>query len=200
MKNNLQVISSMLNLQARATEDKATTNILLESQNRINAMALIHNQLYESKNLSKINMKKFINNLITQLLQTYSVHGNRITHIISVVDCPFPISIAIPTGLIINELLSNTIKYAFNKRKEGKIELDLSISKDGKVNLMVSDDGVGLPEGFDINGTRTLGLRLVKILVENQLDGTLKVISKEGTTFNIKFDIKDDEDGKRQNG
>ena len=198
VKNNLQVISSMLNLQARATEDKATTNILLESQNRINAMALIHNQLYESKNLSEINMKIFLNNLITQLLQTYSVHGNRITHIISVVDYPFPISTAIPIGLIINELLSNTIKYAFNKRKEGKIELDLRISKDGKVNLIVSDDGVGLPEGFDINGNRTLGLRLVKILVENQLDGTLEIISKEGTIFNIKFDIKVDEDGKRQ--
>jgi two-component sensor histidine kinase len=110
-------------------------------------------------------------------------------------DYPFPISVAVPVGLVINELLSNALKHAFEGRGEGKIEVSLTASEGGRINLTVSDDGVGLPPGFDINESNTLGLRLVKILTEDQLQGTLEVTSDGGATFNIEFDIEDDDGG-----
>ncbi len=190
IKNNLQVVSSLLNIQAHSTKDKKTIDILSESKDRINTIALIHSQLYESKNLSEISMKSFVEKLLTQLLQSYPVKDKKITLVVHIDDYPFPVSIAVPVGLIVNELLTNTFKYAFDKRKKGKIEVVLSATKKGEINFTVSDDGVGLPRGFDINTTKTMGLSLVKILVEDQLQGTLDIINKEGTTFNIKFKIK----------
>ncbi len=134
-------------------------------------------------------MKGFIDQLLGQLLQSYPIGSTRITHVIRVDDYPFPISTAVPVGLIINELLSNALKHAFDGMDEGKIEVILTASADGRINLTVSDDGAGLPHGFDINESKTLGLRLVKILAEDQLQGTLKVTSDGGTTFRIEFDI-----------
>ncbi len=190
VKNNLQVVSSLLNMQARGAKNKDTINILTESQNRINAMALIHAQLYESRDLSEINMKEFIDKLLIQLFQSHPVQGTRITKTISIADYPVPLSMAVPVGLIINELLSNILKHAFVGKAAGSIEVSLTASEEGKINLSVSDDGVGLPAGFDIDKTRTLGVRLIKILAEDQLQGTLGVISDGGTTFNIEFDIR----------
>ena len=190
VKNNLQIVSSLLSMQARATKDEATVDILTESKNRINAMALIHTQLYESGDLSEINVKRFVDTMLRQMFQAYPVRGTKITPIVRVADYSLPVAIAVPIGLIVNELLSNTFKHAFVNRKEGKIEVDFSVSEKGEVGLTVSDDGVGLPAGFDINTTKTLGLRLVKILAEDQLQGNLEVISREGTTFKIKFELE----------
>ena len=190
VKNNLQVVSSLLDMQARRARNKDAIDVLTESKNRINAMALIHAQLYESRDLAEINMKGFVNKLLLQLLQSYPVKDTEITKTVSVADYPVPISMAVPVGLIINELLSNALKHAFASRNEGKIEVRLTVSEEGKVNLTVSDDGVGLPPGFDIDKTGTLGLRLIKILTEDQLHGTLEVISDDGTTFNIEFNIR----------
>ncbi|MCK4810885.1 MAG: sensor histidine kinase, partial [Methanosarcinales archaeon] len=187
VKNNLQVVSSLLDMQARGARNKDTIDALTESQNRINAMALIHAQLYESGDLAEINMKGFVNKLLVQLFQSYPVKDTEITRTVSVADYPVPISMAVPVGLIVNELLSNALKHAFVGRKEGQIEVSLTASEEGKINLMVSDDGVGLPPGFDINETGTLGLRLIKILTEDQLHGTLEVISEDEATFNIEF-------------
>jgi PAS domain S-box-containing protein len=190
VKNNLQVLSSLFNMQVRTLKDKDMIDAFSESRNRINAMALVHSQLYESGDLSQINMKGFIDKLLMQLLQTYQVQDTKITRIVSVVDRPFPISTATPVGLIINELLSNALKHSFVDRKEGKIEIILSASEENKINMIVNDDGIGLPEGFDIDKTRTLGLRLVKILVEDQLQGNLEVISNKGATFNVEFEME----------
>ncbi len=190
VKNNLQVVSSLLDMQARDASNKDTIDALTESKDRINAMALIHTQLYEGSDLSEINMNRFVNSLLVQVFQSYSARDAEITPIVSVADYPFPISMAVPVGLLLNELLSNALKHAFVGRKEGTIEVSMTASEEGKINLTVSDDGAGLPPGFDINTTGTLGLRMVKILIEDQLRGSLEVISKEGATFNIEFDTK----------
>ena len=189
VKNSLQVVSSLLNMQARAAKDKGVKDILSESRNRINTMALIHSQLYESENLSEINMKGFMDTLLVQLLQIHSVPDRKITPIVHAVDYPLPVSIAVPVGLIANELLTNAFKHAFVNRKEGKIEVCLSVSEEGVTSLTVSDDGVGLPEGFDINASKTLGLHVVKVLAEEQLDGNLEVVRDKGTTFKVEFEI-----------
>ena len=107
-------------------------------------------------------------------------------------DYPFPISVAAPVGLMINELLSNALKHAFEGRDEGKIEVSLTASEGGRIHLTVSDDGVGMPPGFDINESKTLGLRLVKIITEDQLQGDLEIMSDCGATFKMEFNITDD--------
>ena len=192
VRNNLQVISSLLDMQARAAKDKNVKDALSESRNRINAMSLIHNQLYESENLSEVNMKGFVDTLVVQLFQVYSVQDTRIAPNVSVADSPLPISIAVPVGLIVNELLSNAFKHAFVNRDEGTVGVSFSVSEKGLVSLAVSDDGVGLPAGLDIDKSKTLGLRLVKILTEDQLQGTLEVTGEGGATFKMEFDITDD--------
>ncbi len=190
VKNNLQVVSSLLNMQARNARDKNTIEILSEARDRIRTMSLIHSQLYDSSDLAEINMKGFVDLLLGQLLQSYPVGDARITHVVRVDDYPFPISTAVPVGLIINELLSNALKHAFNRRDEGEIEISLTASERCGINLTVSDDGVGLPRGFDIDESKTLGLRLVKILAEDQLQGTLEVTNNGGATFRIEFETK----------
>ena len=191
VKNNLQVVSSLLNMQARNATDEVTIGILSEARDRITTMSLIHSQLYEGSDLAEIDMKKFVDRLLGQL-QSYQVGDTRITRVVRVDDYPFPISVAVPVGLIINELLSNALKHAFEGKDEGTIEVSLTASEDGRINLTVSDDGVGLPPGFDIDTSKTLGLRLVKILTEDQLQGTLEVTSDCGATFKMEFDITDD--------
>jgi PAS domain S-box-containing protein len=190
VKNNLQVVSSLLNMQARNVKDKGTIEVLYEARDRIKTMSLIHSQLYESRDFAEINMKGFVDVLLGQLLQSYPVGGTRIANVVRVDDCPFPISTAVPVGLIINELLSNALKHAFKGKEEGMIEVRLTASEGGRINLTVSDDGVGMPPGFDINESETLGLRLVKILSEDQLQGTLEVTSGRGATFGIEFEME----------
>ena len=192
VKNNLQVILSLLDMQARSVKDKNVKDSLSESINRVYAMSLIHSQLYESENLSEVNMRGFVDNLVRQLLYVYSIQDTRITPNVSVADSPLPISIAVPVGLIVNELLTNAFEHAFVNRNEGTVEVSFGVSEKGLVSLTVSDDGVGMPPGFDINAAKTLGLRLVKIITEDQLRGTLEVTSEEGATFKMEFDITDD--------
>jgi PAS domain S-box-containing protein len=193
VKNNLQVVSSLLNMQARNVTDDETRGILSESRDRVMTMSLIHSQLYEGSDLAEINMKEFVNRLLGQL-QCYQVGDTKITRVIRVDDYPLPISVAVPVGLIINELLSNALKHAFEGRDEGRIEVSLTASEDGRINLTVSDDGVGMPAGFDIDKSKTLGLRLVKILTEDQLQGTLEVTSDGGATFKMEFDVENGAD------
>ncbi|MEA1907044.1 MAG: PAS domain S-box protein [Euryarchaeota archaeon] len=193
VKNNLQVVASLLSMQARATSDQSAKDALTESMNRINTMALIHFQLYGNRDLSEINMQEFVNTLLKQLLQCYMVRNTKITPIVNVADYPFPISIAVPVGLIINELLANVLKHAFVGRAEGAVEISIVAPEKGEISLTVSDDGVGLPGGFDVNATESFGLRLVRILAEDQLHGTLSILhgAGVGTAFKIKFGVNE---------
>ncbi len=192
VKNNLQIVSSLLRMQTRTTKNKDINNILAESRNRINAMALIHAQLYENKNMSEINMKRFMERLMTQLLQSNSTKDIKVIPTMQVENYPLPIAIAMPIGLITNELITNSLKHAFTGRKTGKIKISLTASRKGKICITVNDDGVGLPKGFDADKSKTLGIHLVKILTEEQLQGKLKITSKKekGSQFKIEFNTK----------
>ena len=188
VKNNLQVISSILNLQSSYVKDQMTLDILRESQNRIKAMSFIHESLYRSDDFSFVNFSNYINSLSSNLVQTYIIKHANINLELDLGNVNLSLDQAIPCGLIINELVSNSIKYAFPFNRNGKIRIEL-IKQGNKINLKVSDNGVGLPDNLDVENTDTLGLQLVYILI-SQLDGDIKVINKKGTTFLFNFTIK----------
>ncbi|MBI5207155.1 MAG: HAMP domain-containing protein [Candidatus Firestonebacteria bacterium] len=188
VKNNMQIISSILNLQTGYTSDKETITALRESRDRIQVMALIHEKLYQSKNLSKIDFYEYIDELITNLFSSYGIKSEIIKFEIDVKNIFLNINTAIPCGLIINELISNCLKHAFPNRKSGKVKL--SIYNDNETyTIIVSDDGIGLPENFDYRKTESLGIKLVASLI-NQLNGTLTLDKNMGTTFKIMFQVK----------
>jgi PAS domain S-box-containing protein len=185
VKNNLQVVSSLLFLQSQTVKDEETRRILEESRNRVKSMAFIHKQLYQSKNLAHIDFASYVRSLTKNLLTSYRTNGNDISLDVRVDDIFLALDSAIPCGLIINELVSNTLKHAFSNHSAGHITVDLH--QEGEKNvLVVSDNGVGLPVGLDVHTTETLGLQLVSALVQ-QLDGTLELERGSGTVFKISF-------------
>jgi PAS domain S-box-containing protein len=190
VKNNLQVISSLLNLQSRHVEDEPALDMFQESRNRVRSMALVHEKLYRSEDLAKVDFCEYIRSLGRHLLISYGVNSTAIDLDVSVEDVFLDINTSIPCGLIINELISNSIKHGFTDRKNGKICVALRPEKNSKYKLVVSDDGVGLPKGLDVTQTESLGLQLVTMLVE-QLQGTLHVDNSEGTSFEIVFEKLD---------
>ncbi|MGB9979767.1 sensor histidine kinase [Methanobacterium sp.] len=185
VKNNLQIISSLLNLQSRYIEDKDAFGVFKESQNRIKSMALIHEKLYQSEDLTKIDFAEYIKSLTFHLFRSYSIDQSRVELSINFEGILFDIDTSIPCGLIINELISNSLKYAFPNGRKGKISIDLQL-KGEKDILIIRDNGVGFPEGMDFQNTETLGLRLVNILV-NQINGVITCDKIEGTSFRIEF-------------
>ena len=187
VKNNLQVISSLLKLQSQHIDDKQYVEMCKESQNRVKSMALIHEMLYQSKHLSKINFKDYIRTLTNYLFRSCGACPGKIALKIDSENVYLAIDNAIPCGLIINELVSNSLKHAFPDGKEGEIKIALhSINKED-IELVVRDDGVGIPEGLDFRNTKSLGLHLVVILAEDQLHGEIKLGRNKGTEFQIKL-------------
>jgi two-component sensor histidine kinase/CheY-like chemotaxis protein len=186
VKNNLQIISSLLKLQARSIKDIQTLEIFNESQSRIRTMALIHESLYQSNDLSKINFAEYLRKLAANLFRSYEITSSGIKQIINVNDVFLEIDVAVPCGLIINELVSNSLKYAFPSGNKGEIKIELYSDKNRHFTLIVSDNGIGLPKDLDLQKTKTLGLQLVNNLVD-QLEGSCEVDSNGGTEFKIKF-------------
>ncbi len=197
VKNNLQVICSLLDLQADTVQDPATLQALRDSQNRVMSMALVHEKLYRSKDLAQINFAEYITNMLDHLLLAY---GDLARPIVSRLDVAAGVYLgidkAIPCGLIINELVSNALKYAFphppsspplggaaKERPEIRVAFEM---QDGQCVLVVSDNGVGLPPTLNIDDALSLGLRLVKILT-GQLHGTLEIERQPGTAFKLTF-------------
>ncbi len=187
VKNNMQVISSLLNLQVKEIEDKRTVELFRESQNRIKSMALIHESLYQSKNFTNINFKEYIKILTDNLFRAYRISKGKVGLNLAIQDVSLGIDNAIPCGLITNELVSNSLKYAYPGKKRGNINIMLNSNEKNEINLVVKDDGVGLPKDFNYGKTKSLGLHLVKMLVEDQLQGEIKINRTNGTTFQIKF-------------
>lgn len=185
VKNNMQIISSLLNLQSRHLNDEKTVNVLKESQNRVRSMAMVHEELYRSHDLSKIDFADYIQRLLSGLFNSYGVDYDFIKSEINVEDVLLTIDIAVPCGLIINELISNSLKHAFVHGQKGKISL--KFHPDGeKYILTVADDGIGIPENIDLENTKTLGLQLVNTLVK-QLFGSIDIYRDTGTLFKIVF-------------
>lgn len=187
VKNNLQVISSILNLQSSYVKDKRILEILVESQNRIKSMAFVHESLYQTKDFSNISFQEYVGNICRNLVHSYSSSENPPELRLDLDPVQLHLDIAIPCGLIINELLSNALKYAFPGGKAGVIAISIK-NKAGKITITISDDGVGLPPGFDFRNTESLGLQLVVSLVE-QINGKIKADTKKGTKFVIEFAV-----------
>jgi PAS domain S-box-containing protein len=185
VKNNLQIISSLLSLQSGYTNNTDALELIKDSQNRVRSMALIHETLYRSKDLASINLADYVRMLTSNLFQSYRINSNTISLNINIHDVLFDINRAIPCGLIINELVSNSLKHAFPAGKEGEIHIDLH-SDNNKLRLIISDTGVGFPKDLDFRNTGTLGLELVTTLTD-QLKGTIELHSNGGTELKIIF-------------
>ena len=184
VKNNMQIISSLLNLQICHENLDETIGVLKESQGRIKSMAIIHEKLYQSQSLNYINFKEYIQKLILDIFHSYGIKKDNIQFELEIDDLHLNIDTAIPLGLIINETITNSVKYAFPENK-GKINIKL-INKQDKLELTIDDNGIGIPEDIDIENSKTLGLQLIQNLV-NQLEGELLITVKSGTSIKITF-------------
>jgi len=183
VKNNMQVISSLLRMQSRFIKDEESMRMFMESQNRVRSMALIHEKLYQSDDLANINSRQYISSLMGNLVHSYKTEG-KVKIKLDIQDQLLDVNLAIPVGLIINELVSNSMKYAFNG-KAGEIQLHMGKEKD-KYELLVKDNGEGFPENFDPTKTDSLGMQLVTALTR-QIHGEYDFYNKNGANFKITF-------------
>ena len=187
VKNNMQIISSILNLQSSYVTDNYTLALLKESQNRIKTMAYIHESLYQNKSFTSVNFSEYIQTLSKNIIQSYVLSSEKIELILNLEKINLNLDVSIPAGLIVNELITNAIKHGFPGDKKGTIFLDLK-AENNTIHLVVKDNGIGIPVGIDYNNTNTLGLQLVNTLID-QLDGEIKFKSEKGkgTEVLIKF-------------
>jgi len=185
VKNNMAVISSLLSLQASSMNDEKLTTALMDSKNRVQSMTAIHETLYQSENLSSIDMKTYLSKLTRAVAQNYGI-GSKVNIKVESEDILITVKQASPLGLIVNELITNSYKYAFPDNKEGEIKLGFK-KKEDQIELIYADNGIGMPKDFDWHEAKSMGLNLVKILAEDQLSGSVQLIRGQGTCFIIKF-------------
>jgi len=185
VKNNLQIISSLLNLQAQQTEDADVVRRLIESQGRIRAMALIHEQLYQSEDLARIDFAKYVDRLAHQLGSSLGTPAQGVAVRVEIDEIPVPLDLAIPCGMIVNELVTNAIEHAFPDGRGGEVRVDFA-RRDQRYELEVADTGIGMPAGA-AERTGSLGLKVVDALVR-QLQGKLEIESAEGTIVRVHFE------------
>ena len=186
VKNNLLVVSSLLEFQAEYINNPAIIKVFEDSQHRIYSMALIHEKLYQSKNLEKINFGEYIQNLVYNLLSSYNITEERIQVEFDIDPVELNIETANPAGLIVNELVSNAFKHAFPDNRIGKLILELHQDSSQKIILIIKDNGIGFPPNVDFRNTESLGLQLVCTLTE-QLEGEISLTKEDGTAFNLTF-------------
>jgi PAS domain S-box-containing protein len=186
VKNNMAVISSILSLQAEQMSDREAIQCLRDCKGRIQAMALVHENLYQNRNLSEINVADYLHRLQRSMSMSLGVNHQQIEFRVDADDCTLNLDTLIPSGLIINELMSNAIKHAFPDGRKGAITVELRKKGESAYLLRISDNGRGLPQGLGIKNPGSLGLRLVSVLV-GQIDGSLEVNTSEGTSYEISF-------------
>lgn len=192
VKNNLQIIHSMLNLQLAYIKDEQAIGLFKESKNRVYSMALIHEKLYQSESLVKIDLSEYIQGLIANLFHSYGVSERIIRPKICAAEVTLNVDTIIPCALIVNELVSNSLKHAFRDsagriNRTGEIRIDLRRDTGDQYILTVSDNGAGMPQGFEIQNCESLGLKLVSVLVK-QLSGSIDLNTSGITEFTITFE------------
>ena len=189
VKNNMAVVSSMLNMQAKRVSDPEVRQALEESRSRISAMSLIHETLYRSNNLAEIPLKEYIEEIFHALLQAMMRIKGGVR--LEIVGDPVTLTVeqAVPGGLVLNELITNSLKYGYPDGGPGVIRIATHLREDGWIDLTYSDDGIGLPDDFSLDDQKTLGMRIIRLLVENQLDGRLDWKSGPGAMFEISWHI-----------
>ncbi len=180
VKNNLQVISSLLNIQSRHIEDPKAIEAIQEGRNRVKSMALIHQNLYQDDDLVGVNSKDYIEKLIRSLVTNYKIDQSKLNVVTEIDDVSLDVDVMIPIGLVLNELISNALKYAFVETQEGEILVKFKESKD-LIFLLVSDSGIGLPSDFNVAESKSLGFKLIKSF-SNKLKADLKISGEGGTT------------------
>jgi len=190
VKNNMQVISSLLNLQSRHADDEKALDMLRGIQNRVKSMTLIHERLYQSEDIAKVSFAEHVQTLISHLFSSYGVDARSVKLSINIKDVLLDINTAIPCSLIINEIISNSLKHAFPDGRKGEIKIAMHPLNKKEIRLVVSDDGVGLPQDLDLRKTKSLGLHLVRLLAEDQLHGDIMLDRTKGTNFNIRLKVK----------
>lgn len=187
VKNNLQIISSLLNLQFERVRDPGLRAMVMESQHRIRAMALVHEQLYRSETLMRLDTRVFLDSLVWSLVRSYATAGQQVDAVVEADATALDLDVAIPIALVINELVSNSLKHAFDRAgSPPRLAVSLRRDADGRRELVVRDNGVGLPADLDITATRTLGLSLVMNLVR-QIGGTVTSLNRDGAEFTVVF-------------
>jgi PAS domain S-box-containing protein len=189
VKNNLQIVHSLLDLQSASISDPAAVEMLRDGQNRIRSMALIHQLLYFSKDFARVDFATFLDNLIPTLVSSYAIESDRFTISINAADGQLPLNAAVPCGLIANELISNAFKHAFPGERRGEITIELNRDGTDHAVLMVSDDGIGIPDDLVLESTSTFGLQLVMLLAD-QLGGELEIHRSTPTRFLLRFPMQ----------
>ena len=190
--NNFVLITTMLRMQSQTTDNDYIKGVLNECSSRLNSMAIIHRQLYESGDLGQIDVGRYIRSLCVSLIQSYAPSGVRVVLDPDIDSISMGINKSIPIGLIVNELITNALKYAFKKdiEQQNRLTVQLHQNEDQTVQLIVADNGVGLPENFSIESTESLGLKIVRMLVEDQLSGRIHVSGSGGARFEIQLKIR----------
>jgi PAS domain S-box-containing protein len=187
VKNNMQVISSLLNLQMMRNKDKQVNKALMDCRGRINSMASVHEMLYASNSLSVIDCHKYFSKLTGDILHSYHPSRHRVKLTVDAKGVTLGIQQALPLGLMINEMLSNSLKYGFPENMHGQIMIRLMACEQDMFEFVFSDNGIGIPEDIDWRNTQSLGLNLIVLLAENQLRGTVSLDRAKGTCFITKF-------------
>jgi len=193
VKNNLEIISSLLDMSSMRTRNQHAINLLSDAHSKIHTMALIHSQLYQSDRFDRIDMGSYIGKLVDYLSQVYTTKKTLITPIIEHSNIYLTVTQAIPCALVLNEAISNAFKHAFKEGQKGTIEISMQRSTDDTISIRVRDDGIGMPEEIDIYTADSLGLKLMRNLVQEQLMGKIQVERTEGTEIFIEFKILEEE-------
>jgi two-component sensor histidine kinase/CheY-like chemotaxis protein len=188
VKNNLQLISGLLDMTRMSSSDESTNSILTDIMLKIQTMAQIHTRLYESKQIGKINITDQIRDQVTALSNIFSHEGHEISCRINPERVFLPVDQALPCALVINEILSNTYKHAFKGRNNGTIEIS-ALQENNRIKITIRDNGVGLPDNFDIGRSSSLGITLIRTIVQHQLKGALMFKSKNGTEISMEFPV-----------
>jgi PAS domain S-box-containing protein len=188
VKNNLQVIASLINMQLRKVDSPAARGALEECRNRVLAIALIHEKLYQSKDYGRVQFSDYIRSIASNVFQSAGVSPGVVQLTVQIEPIALPVDKAIPCGLIVNELITNALKHAFPHGREGVVEVSLS-ARDGRVSLCVKDNGIGLSPNFTLEDSRTLGLQLVTTLAR-QLEGSVEILRSGGTAFRVSFALE----------